>query len=98
MSEYVFLLVHITLQKVRDANVELVTKKHTHYYIFNDKKYDSLCIQHCLLLHWNWLCANGEKLVEHWVFSDGCAGQFKGATAMYFVARYPSLFGGCTMV
>jgi hypothetical protein len=35
--------------------------------------------------------------MEHWVYSDGCAGQFKGAIAMYFVARYPGLTGGCKM-
>ena len=97
ISEYVSLLVHITLQKVRDGEVELVTKKHMHYYISDDKKHDSLFVQHCLLLHWR-LSANGERPMEHWVFSDGCAGQFKGATAMYFVARYPSLTNGCTMV
>lgn len=34
---------------------------------------------------------------EHWVYSDGCSAQFKGATAMYFVARYPMLTNGCKM-
>ena len=51
MSEYVSLLVHITLQKISDGEGELVTKKHTHYYISDDKKHDSLFVQHCLLLH-----------------------------------------------
>ena len=51
MLEYVSLLVHITLQKVRDGEGELVTKKHMHYYISNDKKHDSLFVQHYLLLH-----------------------------------------------
>ena len=98
MSEYVSLLVHITLQRVRDEDGELVTLKHTHYYISDDKKHDSLFVQHCLMLHWRWLNDNGQPPSEHWVFSDGCAGQFKGATAMYFVARYPSLTGGCSMI
>lgn len=34
---------------------------------------------------------------HHVVWSDGCAGQFKGARALYFVARYPGLTNGCTM-
>ena len=82
MSEYVSLLVHITLQKVSDGEGELVIKKHTHYYIFDDKKHDSLFVQHCLLLHWSRLNTNGERSMEHWIFSDGCAGQFKGATTL----------------
>jgi hypothetical protein len=31
------------------------------------------------------------------VYSDGCSAQFKCATAMYFVARYPMLSKGCMM-
>jgi hypothetical protein len=31
------------------------------------------------------------------VYSDGCSAQFKCATAMYFVARYPMLTKGCMM-
>jgi hypothetical protein len=97
MSSYVSLLVHITLQRVCDVDGELVTLKHTHYYISDDKKHDSLFVQHCLL-HRRWLTASGERPVQHWVFSDRCAGQFKGAIAMYFVARYPSLTSGCSMI
>jgi hypothetical protein len=42
------------------------------------------------------LLAASMKPIEHWVYSDGCTAQFKGAKAMYFVARYPGLTG-CTM-
>jgi hypothetical protein len=31
------------------------------------------------------------------VYSDGCSAQFKCATTMYFVARYPMLTKGCMM-
>ena len=31
---------------------------------------------------------------EHWVFCNGCSLQFKCATAMYFIAQYPSFTGG----
>ena len=78
MSEYLSLLVHINLHRVRDINSELITLKHTHYYISYDKKHNNLFIQHSLLLYWRWLTPKGERLVEHYVFSDGCAGQFKG--------------------
>ena len=98
MSSYVSLFVHITLQKVHDGEGELVTQKHTHFYISNDKKHSSLFVQHYLFLHWSWLSANGARSIEHWVLSDRCVGQFKDASAIYFVARYPSLTNGCTMV
>ena len=98
MSQSVSLLVHITLKKVRSDEGELVITKYTHYYVSDDKKHDSLFVQHCLLLHWQWVLNNRDRPSKHWVFSDGCAGQFKGATALYFVARYPSLTGGCIMM
>jgi hypothetical protein len=69
--------------------------RQTHYYISDDKKHDSLFVQHCMMLHWQWMCVAGISPTEHWDYSDGCAGQFKGTTAMYFVARYPGLTGGC---
>lgn len=39
----------------------------------------------------------GIRPKHHVVWSDGCAGQFKGARPFYFVARYPGLTDGCTM-
>lgn len=71
--------------------------KCTHYYISDDKCHDSAFVQHCLLKHWQWAVQLGLEFQEHWVFSDGCSSQFKCATAMYFVARYPLLTGGCLM-
>lgn len=97
-SSSITILVHITLFKAppTDDSEEGELIKHTHYYISDDKKHDSLFVQHCLLLHWKWLLAAGMKPSEHWVYSDGCTAQFKGAKAMYFVARYPGLTE-CTM-
>lgn len=89
-STSITILVHITLCKI-PAGVdgeEGGIVKHTHYYISDDKKHDSLFVQHCLGLHWNWVISSGFRPTEHWVYSDGCAAQFKGAKAMYFVARY----------
>jgi hypothetical protein len=39
----------------------------------------------------------GVRPKHHVVWSDGCAGQFKGARAFYFIARYPGLTNGCTL-
>lgn len=97
-STSITILVHITLYRAppteEGANGGLI--KHTHYYISDDKKHDSLFVQHCLLGHWDWVLSTSFRPTEHWVYSDGCAGQFKGSRAMYFVARYPGLTG-CTM-
>jgi NO-binding membrane sensor protein with MHYT domain len=43
-------------------------------------------------MHWCWIVDQ-----EHWVFSNGCSGQFKGAWAMFFVAMYLGLTNNCNM-
>lgn len=91
-STSVTILVHITMWREGDQIM-----KQTHYYISDDKSHDSAFVQHCLLLHWDWVQDANLDIQEHWVYSDGCSSQFKCATAMYFVARYPSLTGGCLM-
>jgi len=50
-----------------------------------------------MLFHWQWLFYQGVQPHEHWVLSNGCASQFKGAHAIFFVARYPTLTNGCKM-
>ena len=85
-----------------DPQMRLLTKYH--FYISDDKSYDNQFVQHCFSLHQDFLIQQGSPLpVEHIVFSDGCAAQFKCAKNLYFVARYPSLTrsndlpSGCTM-
>jgi len=96
-SSSITILVHISMQREPSEDGEGLIKKTTHYYLSDDKQHDSLFVQHCLMLHWKWLLSAGPAPTEHWVFSDGCSAQFKGATAMYFVARYPGLTNGCIM-
>ena len=59
-----------------------------YYYLSDDRKHDSLMVQHCLSLHWRRLRESGVSPSRHVVWSDGCSAQFKCATAWYFVARY----------
>jgi len=96
-SSSISILVHISMQREPSEDGEGSIKKTTHYYLSDDKQHDSLFVQHCLMLHWKWLESVGDVPKEHWVYSDGCSAQFKGATAMYFVARYPGLTNGCKM-
>jgi hypothetical protein len=67
-----------------------------HFYISDDKKHDSYFIQHCLSLNWDSVVGGGFIPRKHWIWSDGCAGQFKSRIPWYFVSRYPEITGGCS--
>ena len=85
------ILVHITYRVNPQYNIlDSKSKRHCteyFYYISDDPKHDSLFVQHCLNKHWAWLCATEQVPVHHIVWSDGCAAQFKGATAFFYVAK-----------
>jgi hypothetical protein len=49
-STSISILVHITLLREESRDGEVF--KQTHYYISDDKKHDSLFVQHCMMLHW----------------------------------------------
>lgn len=83
------------IDEADDGPPELV--RETHYWISDDKSHDTLFVQHCLMRHWQWLQSHGCRSDTHFVFSDGCAAQFKGARSLYFVARYVTSFF-CTLV
>ena len=86
------ILVHITYTVNPDYDVaDPKSKKRLteyYYYISDDPKHDSLFVQHCLNLHWTTLCVEGRAPTRHIVWSDGCAAQFKGATAFFYVSRF----------
>lgn len=85
------ILVHITYQVNESHNPSDPKSKRLrteyHYYISDDRVHDSLFVQHCLVLHWRSLVAAGNIPGRHIVWSDGCASQFKGAKAWFFVAK-----------
>ena len=85
-----------------DVKSKLLTEYH--FYVSDDKTHDNLFVQYCFGLHWLFLRESGHALpVEHIVFSDGCASQFKCARSPFFVTRYPTLTrspqlpNGCAM-
>lgn len=89
-SDQVTILVQVTYSAavgldVEEGGMQLI--RETHYYISDDRMHDSDFAQHCLMLHWRWMQSREFNPSMHYVFSDGCAAQFKGAKAMYFVAR-----------
>jgi hypothetical protein len=85
------ILVHITYSvnpeynRLDPQSKRLLTAYH--YYISDDRVHDSLFVQHCLMKHWEQLKLGGKNPARHIVWSDGCAAQFKGATAWFFVSR-----------
>ena len=101
------ILVHITYRVNPNYNPSdsksLRLNTDYHYYISDDRKHDNLFVQHCLKLHWQHLTSLGCYPKRHVVWSDGCACQFKGARAWFFVSRYPNLTScdqlplGCAM-
>ena len=90
-STQMTILVHVTFYVARtsdDKNEEPHLVRKTHYYISDDRSHDTLFVQHCLMLHWRWFMSIKFTLTTHYVFSDGCAAQFKRARALYFAARF----------
>jgi hypothetical protein len=88
-SDQVSILVQVTYRAdVQDgAADDLQLRRETHFYISDDRTHDTFFAQHCLMLHWRWMQSQGFSPQVHYVFSDGCAAQFKCANAMFFVAR-----------
>jgi hypothetical protein len=98
-SDQISILVQVTYHPdimEDDAEDGAQMIRETHYYISNDKSHDTLFVQHCFMQYWRWMQSRGFLPSTHYVFSDGCVGQFKSAKAMYFVARYvPYSAGRC---
>ena len=91
-------LVHITYVRNPNPNADDESTQNIttyHFYISDDMKHDSNFVQHCLLLHWESIVQGGFTPKHHWIWSHGCANQFKSRVPWYFVARYPEITGGC---
>jgi hypothetical protein len=91
----VTILLHITFRLNPNWNsIDLASRIliEFHFYISDDKTHDNLFVQHCFSLHWNFLSVQGfPSPLEHIVFNDGCATQFKCAKSLFYVVRYPSI-------
>ena len=87
-SNQVTIFVHITYYRSQGEIQKVV-----HFFISDDKKHDTLFVQHCFMLHWGWAREQNTELRQHWVWSDGAASQFKAKRPFYFVGRYQSLTG-----
>jgi hypothetical protein len=80
-SFQITILLHITFQVNQingQGNNDKNIIKDTHLYVSDNKDHDTLFVHHCFLMHWDLLSSCGIKSTHHWVWSDGCAEQFKG--------------------
>ena len=100
-SYQVSILVHITFRHNPDLdpyNEDTFILTEYHFYITDDKHHDSEFVQHCFGLHWDHMKRNGFEPKQHWVWSDGCASQFKSKKPFYFISCYPNMTNGCSML
>ncbi len=85
-----------------DASSKILTEYH--FNVNDDETHDNMFVQHYFKFHCEFLTLQGFLLpIEHIVFSNGCASQFKCTKALFFVVCYPSLIRrddlplGCAM-
>ena len=57
------------------------------FYISDDKKHDTLFVQHCFKLDHADLLSLEFSFNRNWVWSNGVASQFKTARSFYSIAR-----------
>ena len=61
--------------------------KEYHFYVSDDCENDTLFVQHFSQLIYDSFKKNGVSFTEHWIWSDGCVGQFKLACPLYWLSH-----------
>ena len=80
------------LDGVESTDEERAIKKEYHFYISDDKEHDTLFVQHCFTIFFENLRSRGVKFENHFVWSDGCAAQFKSSQPFYALCRYHKIY------
>ena len=91
-SNQVFMLLHILYRHVEQNvnDIEIASEnqhviKEYHFYINNDHTHDTHFVQHFFDNINDTLKGHGIKFNEHWIWSDGCIGQFKTARSFFWL-------------
>ena len=58
-----------------------------HFYISNDRTHDTFFVKHCLGMLYKKLSRRKITFKEHWVWLDGCVGQFKSMCSFLWLYR-----------
>ena len=53
--------------------------KEYHFYISDDRFHDFHYVRHCFIMFYDHLNGRDIQMDQHWIWSDGCAGQLKNA-------------------
>ena len=92
-SDHVSILVHIMYRHAEldvngfdsnENNHEVI--KEYHFYISDDCTHDTCFVQHFFGMLYKELSRRKVTFKEHWVWSDGCAGQFKSALSFLWLS------------
>ncbi|KAH9311061.1 hypothetical protein KI387_026096, partial [Taxus chinensis] len=78
----------LDLDGVESTYVKRMIKKEYHFYISDDKEHDTHFVQHCFGLFFQYLHQRGIQIDHHFVWSDGCASQFKSSRPFFALSRY----------
>ena len=79
-SDQVSIMVHITYRHGPESNNDKrIILKETNFYISDDRCHDLHYVQHCFQIFYKQLKERDIQMDQHWIWSDGCAGQFKNS-------------------
>jgi hypothetical protein len=85
-SDQVTIFVHVlyrhaqqSLDNIESTNDNRHVIKEYHFYISDDRAHDTHYVQHCFDKFYDSLKERGIGFDRHWIWSDGCAGQFKSS-------------------
>ena len=70
-----------------DENNREVIKEY-HFYISDDRTHDTCFFQHCFNVIYNELLKRRVTFKEHWVWSNGCANQFKSTRSLFWLYHF----------
>ena len=78
--DQVSIMVHITYRHGEDCTEEnRVILKEYQFYISDGRCYELDFVQHSFQLFYKHLEDNNIQMEQHWIWSDGCVGQFKNS-------------------
>jgi hypothetical protein len=87
--DQVKIMVHITYMNGLDSTEQnkFILKEY-HLYIRNDRCHELSFVQHCFQLFYNHLKEKNIHMDQHWIWSDGCIGQFKNANVFQWLCMF----------
>jgi len=93
-SDQVSIHVHViylhtqhSVDNIKSTNENRHIIKEYHFYISHYLTHDAHYVQHCFHKQYDSLKSRGIEYDQHWIWSDGCAGQFKYSISFYWLCH-----------